>query len=595
MNEVLSAPKWDMSVVYPGLDSSEFRAGFEACQVKLSKLEELFDSQDIRSGGEKSGSTSRLDAAIVAINDFESDFETIGSYIYAFVTTDATDSTAQAKLSELMKLDSTLRKLKNRLAAYVAQCDVKQYVSDSNVGKDHEYALTKMKVLGDNQMSPAEEDLAADLMETGSSAWGRLHGDVTSQIMVTYEANGTSKTEPMAVARAMAYDPDRSVRESAYHAELETWTQFEVPLAAAMNSIKGETDVLCTRRGWDSALARTVFNCNMDMATLDAMMGAARDSFPAFRRYFKAKARLVNESNSLDWFDIFAPIGEDTKVWQYNEGAEFVAQQFSTYSDRMGDFARRSYAENWIDAAPASGKRDGAFCMGLRADESRILMTWKPSFGSVSTLAHELGHAYHNLCLHGKTELQKQTPMTLAETASIFCETIITKAALSTGSPEENLPILEQSVQRAAQTVVDISSRFLFEQAVFEKRASRSLSPSELCDLMLWAQGETYGEGLSNHRHPYMWAVKPHYYSYSSFYNFPYMFGHLFSLGLYSVYRNDPEAFKARYDTLLASTGLSDAATLAKGFGIDITTAAFWEGSLATICEEIDQFVELTR
>ena len=325
-------------------------------------------------------------------------------------------------------------------------------------------------------------------------------------------------------------------------------------------------------------------------------MGAAQDAFPMLRRYLKAKARVVSGSDSLDWYDLFAPIGEETTVWEYSKGADFVAKQFRAYSDKMGDFAERSYRENWIDALPRPGKRDGAFCMGLREDESRIMMTWKPSFGAVATLAHELGHGYHNLCLHGRTELQRETPMTLAETASIFCETVVTNAAMAEANEAERLSILEQSLQRATQTVMDITSRFLFEQTVFEKRATRAMSPNEMCDLMLWAQGQTYGDGLSDQRHPYMWAVKGHYYSGGrSYYNFPYMFGHLFSLGLYAVYQQDPERFKGSYDDLLSSTGLDDAASLAQRFDIDITTSKFWAQSLATIEKDVDEFERLTR
>jgi oligoendopeptidase F len=257
----------------------------------------------------------------------------------------------------------------------------------------------------------------------------------------------------------------------------------------------------------------------------------------------------------------------------------------------MGRFADRTFDECWTDFEPRPGKRDGAFCMGVRRDESRVLMNFKPSFGSVSTLAHELGHAYHNLCLAERTALQRYTPMTLAETASIFCETIVKQAALQEGTEEEQLPILEATLQGSCQVVVDITSRFLFEQHVFENRAARELSAKELCDAMVDAQRQTYGDGLDpQFLHPYMWAVKPHYYGGRSYYNFPYMFGLLFGLGLYAIYQEDPEGFKGRYDDLLSSTGLADAATLAQRFGIDIRTPEFWRGSLDQVRMDIDRF-----
>ena len=272
-------------------------------------------------------------------------------------------------------------------------------------------------------------------------------------------------------------------------------------------------------------------------------------------------------------------------------GKKFVEDGFRSYSDKLADFAVRSFEENWHDVSPRLGKRDGAFCSGVRADESRMLHNYKESFGSVSTLAHELGHAYHNLCLKDRTPSQKSTPMTLAETASIFCETIIKRRAIQETSGQQRLAILEASLQGACQVVVDITSRFRFESAVIEARKNRELSPRELCEAMLDAQRATYGDGLNpDCLHPYMWAVKPHYYSYRAFYNYPYMFGLLFALGLYNVYQESPSGFHERYDDLLSSTGMDMAVNLTNRFGIDITSKEFWSGSLSVLQQDIDTF-----
>jgi oligoendopeptidase F len=304
----------------------------------------------------------------------------------------------------------------------------------------------------------------------------------------------------------------------------------------------------------------------------------------------QTKAKMLG-LEKLAWFDLFAPVGEETRQWEYKEASQFVRDSFATYSDKMADYAQSMYAENRIDAEPRAGKRDGAYCMGIPPDDSLILMNFKPAFGSVSTLAHELGHGYHNLCLKDRTILQRSTPMTLAETASIFCETVIRQAVVHSDAEKgDKLAVLEASLQGSCQVVVDITSRFLFEKSVFGKRADRELSAAEMCEFMLDAQRKTYGDGLdSEFLHPYMWAAKPHYYG-SSFYNFPYMFGLLFGLGLYAIYEKEPESFKARYDDLLSSTGLADAATLAQRFGIDIKTPDFWRGSLGQIAADVDKF-----
>ena len=220
------------------------------------------------------------------------------------------------------------------------------------------------------------------------------------------------------------------------------------------------------------------------------------------------------------------------------------------------------------------------------------MMTWKPSFGAVATLAHELGHGYHNLCLHGRTELQRETPMTLAETASIFCETLVVEAGLATADDDTRLALLATDLQGSVMVVVDIHSRFLFEQALCERRRARTLSVAELCDLMLESQERAYGDGLHpDHRHPWMWAVKGHYFT--PFYNWPYTYGLLFGLGLYARFREDPTRFRDGYDDLLSRTGMADAATLAAGFGIDSRDPAFWASSLQVVVDRMAAFAAL--
>jgi oligoendopeptidase F len=324
------------------------------------------------------------------------------------------------------------------------------------------------------------------------------------------------------------------------------------------------------------------------------MMNSARESFPAFRRYLRAKARLLGEP-ALPWYDLFAPVGSGPRAWSFEEAEAFIVEQFGTFSDRMRGLAERAFGERWIDAEPRSGKVGGAFCMALRPGESRILANFTPVYGGVNTLAHELGHAYHNLALADRTPLQRVTPSTLAETASTFCETIAFEAALAKAEPAESLSILELALQDSTQVVVDIASRFLFEQRLCEARRAHELSIDQLNELMLDAQRETYGDGLDgNVLHPYMWAVKGHYYSAGhGFYNFPYLFGLLFGLGLFARYREDPDRFKEGYDELLSSTGMADASTLAGRFGIDLRGPDFWRTSLDVIRAQIDRFVSL--
>lgn len=590
-------PRWDMTVVYPTLESPEFEVGYRSVCEGIDELAKLFDQHGVRRRDpapledETVGAFERI---IERYNALLEETGTVGAYIRSFVTTDSRDNLAQAKLSEFQQQMVRLSQLGTRLTTWISSLDVDALIERSGVAKEHEFMLRRARERAERLMSPAEEELAAELNVSSGAAWSKLHGNVTSQLTVPIILEGKKQDLAMSVIRNLAYEPDRNVRRRAYEAELKGWERVALPLAAAINSIKGEVNTLARRRGWGSALDLALFDSNIDRSALDAMMEAARESFPDFRRYLRAKARAL-DIDSMAWYDLFAPVGKEVKVWEYDQATEFIVQQFGTYSSKMSDFAARAFREQWVDAEPRPGKRDGAFCMPLRKDESRVFSNYKPSFGGMSTLAHELGHAYHNVLRSTRTMLQRTTPMTLAETASIFCETIVRHAALKDADEQEQIAILEASLQGSCQVVVDISSRFLFESRLFDQRQKRELSVDELNDLMLDAQRETYGDGLDSETlHPYMWAMKPHYYSTGlSFYNFPYMFGLLFGLGLYAQYQQDPEGFKTGYDDLLSSTGLADAATLAGRFGIDIRTPEFWRASLDIIRDDIGRFESL--
>jgi oligoendopeptidase F len=301
----------------------------------------------------------------------------------------------------------------------------------------------------------------------------------------------------------------------------------------------------------------------------------------------------------LPWWDVFAPSGKLDMQFTFPQARDFIIANFGNFSPELAAFARHAFEHNWIDAEQRKGKRGGAFCMAVPGvNESRILCNFDGTLDQVSTIAHELGHAFHNYCMFqaGKTPLQRNTPMTMAETASIMCETISFEAVLAQASdPQEVLGILETSLIGDTQVIVDIYSRYLFEKEVFEKREKAELSPEELCDIMARAQQATYGVGLDErYLHPYMWTWKPHYYSAGlNFYNFPYAFGLLFGIGLYAIYQQRGEAFVPAYKGLLASTGEGTAAELALRFDIDIRSRAFWEGSLQVIAKRIDRYASL--
>ncbi|MDQ3410518.1 MAG: M3 family oligoendopeptidase, partial [Chloroflexota bacterium] len=569
--------------------------GFGSLSNRCESLARLFEAANVN--GAENGHQPTADAFEGVVNELNAVlqvFDLMKSYLYGFVTTDSRNDLAQARQSELEIAEVDLTQLFTRFTAWVGTLDLEPLIAASAVAAAHAFPLRKMKLEALHLMSPAEEELAAELDPSSAGGWVKLHSNLTSQIMVPLALEGGPRTLPMSEVRNLAASPERTTRQRAYEAELLAWEAHALPLAAAMNGIKGQVNTLSAKRGWAEPLDHALFQNNIDQEMLDALLTAARESFPDFRRYLHLKAAAIGVP-VLAWYDLLAPMGESSRVWTWFAATAFVAEQFSAFSDRMRALAQRASDERWIDAGPRPGKVDGGFCMGLIPGESRILVNYSNTYEGVQTLAHELGHAYHNLNLEAATELQKDTPMALAETASIFCETIVREAALANAKPPEQLFILEQSLQGTCQVVVDILSRFDFERRVFAARQERELSIAELNELMLEAQRGTYGDGLDQAQlHPYMWAVKGHYYDQeSSFYNYPYLFGLLFGLGLYARYREAPDAFRQQYDDLLAWTGRASAAELGERFGIDLRSVAFWRSSLDVIRGDIDRFERL--
>ncbi|MEM9034934.1 MAG: M3 family oligoendopeptidase [Actinomycetota bacterium] len=592
MTTVDALPRWDVSEYFPSVDDRSFAEAEERFGAELRRLGELYDRHGVRGSSEPDDPAGAVEEIVAATNEVLARLQLLRSYLNAFVSTDASDAVAQAAMSRLQRASVDLTTLTTRFDAWVAGLDVDALVAQSEAAASHEWPLRKGRERAERQMSESEEELAALLSVTGSTAWARLYGDVSSAIRTEVALPDGSETLPIFAVRGLATDPDTAVRRAAYEAELTAWEANAVPIAAALNAIKGEQQELALRRGWPSILEAQRFGQAVDEATLDALQSAMVASFPDFRRYLRTKSRLLGHDGGLPWSDLFAPVGTSAEV-EWDGAVAAVEEAFGTYSNDLRGLAERAVGERWIDVAPRAGKRGGAFCMSMGDGSSRVLLNWNGSADGVMTLAHELGHAYHNTTLGHRTPMQRATPSSLAETASIFCETLMVEHGLASLDGDERLALLDTDLVGSCQVIVDIHSRFLFESAVFDRRRRSTLSSEELCGLMADAQDATYGDGLhSELRHPWMWAAKPHYYS-SVFYNWPYAFGLLFGIGLYASYVEDADRFRAAYDDLLSSTGLAPAGDLADRFGIDVRDERFWSAGLDVVRSRIDDFVSL--
>ncbi len=603
--DVGALPHWDLSNIYPGLESKEFTDAVSQAKAELDELDAYVSEHQISRSGAMPKDSRHLAEIMGGYLDRGNEllrlFGTLEAYVHGFVSTDSYDTTAKRLESELEVLGVRLQRLgvffQGWIRTIVEDPDaLPAALEHDGSAKDHAFFLTETAEQSRYLMSEAEETLASELSLSGATAWAKLQGVVSSQVKVPFEREGRVEDLPITVLINLRNHPDEDVRRRAYEAEINAWESVKEPLAASLNGVKGSVVTLYKRRGRTDALHETLDQARIDRETLESLLGVMHDSFPMFRRYWHAKAERLGKP-ALAWWDLWAPVGRLERRYTWNEAREFILGQFASFSGPLEALARRAYDHHWLDAEPRDGKRGGAFCMRvIGVEESRVLCNFDGSLDQVSTIAHELGHAYHNETQKGKTPLQRRTPMTLAETASIMNETIVTDAALAQAADaEEELAILETFLLNSSQVIVDIYSRYLFETEVFQRREAAELSADDFCEMMSRAQKETYAEALDpQHLHPYMWTWKPHYYIPSlSFYNFPYAFGLLFGLGLYAIYQERGADFLQDYDALLRSTGEGTAAELAARFDIDLKQPAFWQGSMKVIEERIDRYVAL--
>ena len=582
---------WDLEKLYPAFDAPEF----------LSDVEALRQTAD--AAVEQARSMPLTAAALEEAVNMASKMATLATKTMSFaqltLAADANCEPAMAAYARLMPIMNRIEEAASALSAKLGSVeDLEALIAESDLLRAHAFLLRKYKENARHVIDPALEPTVLKMQMTGGSAWEQLRDQLDANHMVEIELDGEMQSLPLSQVRGMANSADADLRRRAFEAELAAYPKMEIPMAACLNGIKGEARTLCELKHYDSVLDMALDGANMDRETLDALLQAMEESLPMFRRYFRLKANLLGYEGGLKFCDLFAPVGSMKSGYTPEDARELLVKELGDFSPRMGRMIERAFEERWIDLYPRPGKSGGAFCSGMHPlGISYVLANFEGSYGSVSTLAHELGHAYHNECMKDMPILMADYPMPLAETASIFNETMLAQRILKNADRDERIAILEQQLSDAAQVIVDIYSRYLFESEVVARRADTTLSPAQLCDIMLDAQKRTYGDGLDEeHLHPYMWACKSHYYSTGvHFYNFPYAFGQLFAVGVYALYEQKGAAFLADYEKLLRFAGSGTVREVAASVGIDVADVGFWRSALKVFEEKLEELEKLAQ
>lgn len=584
---------WDLSPLYDSFDSEKFQSDLQKAKDVTAQLIKDVETDTLNHDNEAEKIKRYLDD----ITETSNYTYKLSAYTELTQSVDSNNADASKYQDILANIDAEFAAPMTRFAKWLAEVENLDAVIKANPElEEHRFFLNQIVKENKHLLSEKEEVLMAKLQTTGSNAWQTYKNKLIATHKVAIEVDGKVEELPLTVVLNMAYDKSKEVRKKAYEAEIASYVKIEEGVAAALNAIKGEVLTKTAARGYESPLHMTLENSNMQKSTLDAMLTAMKDNMQIFRDYLKAKAKFLGYNNGLPFYELYAPVTNKEMRYEYEDGKKFVVDMFNTFSKELGDFAQNAMDKCWIDVMPKEGKVGGAFCLNIPSiGESRFLLNYGNDIAAVITMAHELGHGYHGHCLKDESILNSDYPMQLAETASIFCETIVKKAAIKQSEPEVAFAVLEAELSDCTQVIVDIYSRFLFESKVFEKRKNGTLSVEEIKEAMIEAQKEAYGDGLDpEYLHPYMWTWKSHYYyPTANFYNFPYAFGQLFAKGLYAKYLEQPEGFPEKYKELLKATGKMETEDVTKTMNIDVTDPKFWNDAIGTIADDIKEFIKL--
>ncbi len=608
--EKINAPRWNLDSLFSSIESEEYKKALEDYKTGIERLENLVKTSGRFNFG------FWLKGYLEEQNRVLELAQSLNAYSYIIYSVDTTNTAYLNNISLIddlgLKMKSIDLTFKSILVKNAKKLD--DFFQRFPEYTNRRYLLEEEIAENKHLMSAKEENLAGDMQRTGGDAWDRLHEQIISNLK---DSEGKTFNE----LRNDAYSPDPELRKASWEKEIALLKQNEIAFAACLNNLKGETVTLNKRRKWKKAIDRALFSSRMDKKTLNALIKAIEKSLPEWRKYFQAKAKYLKKNDmtactsvdekgkpekGLAFYDLFAPMTKEgdpgsssllSKKWTFEEARDYVISRYESFSEDMGNFARKVFSQNWIDAEVRPGKVGGAydedFALG---HQSRIMTNFTGTFSDIITLAHEVGHAYHFNCMSGKPVCFFSYPMTLAETASTFAETIVKQDMLKKCSDDDKLQLLDMDLQDVSQVLVDILCRFYFERSVFEEREKGELNAEDFCRLMAQAQEKSYGKGLNSQRHPYMWAVKSHYYSTGlDFYNFPYAFGQLFAAGLYQRSQKEGKEFADTYRQLLSDTGSMSCEDLCLKAGFDITSVEFWKSGIEMYTRKISEFTELTK
>ncbi|CDT59449.1 M3 family oligoendopeptidase [Vibrio coralliirubri] len=593
----MTTPSWDLSIAYSDLNDAKIEQDIELIQQCIELLNLHVEKRHIILAMQNAIQTSEAAGTLLS---------TINTFANCHASVDATHTEAKALLGRVAKLNSEMSQAFSPYEDTLIHAEpefidaVLEHDSADVAGQ--RFAIESSRKLSSSRLSVAEEQLLAAMKVDGRDGWARLYDNLTGSLKLSLKLDGEEEALGFSQAASLLYGSEFDKQEPAWRAVQGAMKTHQESFASILNALAGWRLTENKKRSKISDvhfLDPSLHGSRIVPETLDTMMSVAKANRAVGQKAGLLMARVHGLDEMKPWNHLAAmpPLGDaESKVYPFDEAIEVIKTAFAEVNPEMADFVALMVENGWIDAAPAANKRLGAYCTKFAATRTPLVfMTWSGSRSDLMTLAHELGHAFHNWVMKDMPLCQTRYPMTLAETASIFAENIVRDHLLKQAQTRnEKLEMLWEELSSSLALMVNIPVRFEFEKAFYEQREKGELTAQQLCDLMETTWKEWYGDAMTE-ADPYFWASKLHFsISQVSFYNYPYLFGYLFSKGVYAQRDAKGEQFYGDYVSLLRDTGSMMAEEVVqKHLGMDLTQADFWQQSIDMVKVQIDEFERL--
>ncbi len=586
---------WDLDQIFTGGSQSQsLKETISKLTNEISKVDE-----SIELFNPAKASANDLVVILNQLGPLQKQLRDVFAYIGCLSAQDVNDSDAAVLVAKSGDLSAKMGTVSSKLNQKLK--DIKEeawaQMMQSQELKEIAFSLSEARRKAKEMLPIDQEVLINDLAVDGYHAWNQMYDTIVGSMFVTVEEKGESKQYSMGQASNMMSNSDRHVRKKTFDLIQQEWQRNAPLFGQSLNHLAGFRLQVYKHRGWNDVLREPLENNRMQKETLDAMWTAIEQNKEPFVAFLNRKAKLLGVEK-LSMYDIGAPLGKSETKVSYTQGANRIIEQFQKFSPQMADFAKMAFENRWIEAEDRAGKRPGGFCTSFpNKKQTRIFMTYSGTESNIATLAHELGHGFHQHVMNDLPIQNQRYAMNVAETASTFAEMILADAAVRQAtSKEEKVALLEDKIRRGITFFMNIHARFLFETNFYEERKNGMVPVERLNELMVTAQKEAYCDTLDEYD-PMFWASKLHFHKTGTpFYNFPYTFGYLFSLGIYAHALEQGNDFEDEYIALLQDTGRMTVEDLAKKhLNVDLTKPDFWEKAIHLCIEDINEFMQLTE